>query len=246
LVQDLAETKGPLVVMGDFNSDHRDPRPEGGPNPANQPESSDACPAQADSPMVQTADAECSPYWTMRQAGFLSAGPDDFDPASYSYGASALLAGPDPDRLREALKLGNPYGFTDRLDYVFIRGGVAADSAELTGNIWPNGPRTWSCNDPEQVANTAAAGQILAEAGKDAPAPGSGICLPSDHAGVVATLTVDPAATVADDPAPVEHDPFRLVWWHILLVVVLAIGALIWWRIRRRRRRRAARASDQG
>lgn len=33
LVADLAQTDGPLV-MGDFNSDPRDPRPDGEPNPA--------------------------------------------------------------------------------------------------------------------------------------------------------------------------------------------------------------------
>ena len=45
-------------------------------------------------------------------------GPNEFDPASYSWGGSALLVGPDPARLTDALTLGNQNGFTDRLDYV--------------------------------------------------------------------------------------------------------------------------------
>ena len=45
LVADLAKTKSPIVVIGDFNSDPRDPRPLGAPNPGEQPTASDKCPA---------------------------------------------------------------------------------------------------------------------------------------------------------------------------------------------------------
>ena len=243
LVADLAPTTGPLVVMGDFNSDYRDPRPPGAPNPADQPVASAACPEQVAAPAVQSARDECSPYWIMRKAGFISAGPDDFDPAYFSYGASALLAGPDPQRLAAGLQMGNPNGFTDRLDYVFVRNGVTGDTGETIGSIWPNGPQTWACNTPEQVDATAAAGEVLTAAGRDAPPPGSGICLPSDHAGLVVSMRVDPSLSVAADPPPTEHDPFRLVWWHILLGLLAAVLLLVRWRLRARRRRRAARAA---
>lgn len=242
LVEDLSATTGPLIVMGDFNSDPRDPRPPGAANPASQPESSGTCPAQAAEMTVQSADGECSPYWTMRKAGYVSAGPDDFDPAYYSYGASALLAGPDPVRLQDALQMGNPSGFTDRLDYIFVRNGVSPDSGELVGSVWPNGPRIWKCGSAEQRANTAAAGEVLAAAGGQAPETDEGLCLPSDHAGVVVTVLVDSSGSVADDPPPTEHDPFRLVWWHVLLVVAVLLALLVRWRIRRRRRRRTREA----
>jgi len=38
LVAELGAYTGPLVVMGDFNADPRDPRPAGAPNPGGQPE----------------------------------------------------------------------------------------------------------------------------------------------------------------------------------------------------------------
>jgi endonuclease/exonuclease/phosphatase family metal-dependent hydrolase len=43
LVRDLADVTMPLVVMGDFNSDPRDPRPPGD-NPGGQPEATGDCP----------------------------------------------------------------------------------------------------------------------------------------------------------------------------------------------------------
>ncbi len=243
LVDDLAATTGPLVVMGDFNSDHRDPRPRDTPNPADQPIASQSCPRQPTVLTVQDARAECSPYWVMRKAGFVSAGPDDFAPEHFSYGASDLLAGPDPDRLRHALQQGNPYGFTDRLDYVFVRNGVRRDTAEVVGNIWPNGPTTWPCSSPEQIADTAAAGAVLAQAGRPAPPAGVGVCLASDHAGIVASLLIDPGRSTVDDPPPIEHTPFRWVWWHLVLGLVLLLILVGRWRLRRRRRRKAVAQS---
>jgi endonuclease/exonuclease/phosphatase family metal-dependent hydrolase len=243
LVTDLAATTGPLVVMGDFNSDPRDPRAPGEPNPAEQPVASATCPSQPAEMTVQDSQADCSSYWTMRRAGYISAGPDDFDAASFTYGASALLAGPDPERLRAALEEGNAYGFTDRLDYVFVRDGVRLDTGEVVGNIWPFGPTVWPCDTPGQIANTAAAGAVLAEGGRDSPPSGAGICLPSDHAGVVVSLEVDAGASVAADPPPIEHHPYRLVWWHILVALGALMVIAIWWRARARRRRSTAPAS---
>ena len=236
LVEDLALTTVPLVVVGDFNSDYRDPRPAAAVNPAEQPQASPACPAQASEPTVQAAEAGCSAYWTMRQHGYFSAGPDDFAAGNATYGASALLAGPDPDRLRAGLELGNPYGFTDRLDYVWVRNGAGLGSAGVVGQQWPDDAATWPCTLPAQVTATAEAGAILVEAGRPAPAEGVGVCLPSDHAGVVATLQIDVSASVADDPLPIAHDPYRLAWWHLLAGLVLLIAAVVAWRVVRRRR----------
>jgi hypothetical protein len=240
LVADLAETTGPLVVIGDFNSDPRDPRGPDDPNPADQPVASPQCPPQPDRLTVQDSQADCSAYWTMRKAGYLSAGPDDFDPAYATYGASALLAGPDPERFYAALAAGNDFGFTDRIDFVFVRNGVGVDSGEVTGHIWPFGPSVWPCDEPEQIANTAAASAVLVEAGRDAPPAGAGLCLPSDHAGVVVTLMIEAGASVAEDPPPISHNPFRLVWWHLLLGLFALVAAAIWWRRRHRRRQSAA------
>jgi hypothetical protein len=241
LVADLEPTTGPLVVMGDFNSDPRDPRPAGAPNPGGQPEASGACAAQPAAAGPEDADATCSAYWTMRAGGYTSAGPADEDPANFTWGASALLAGPDPERLRVALGEGNDAGYTDRLDYVFVRNGARAVAASLVGSTWPQGD-TWPCSDPEQVANTQAAGQVLAGAGLTAPPPGTGVCLPTDHVGVVATLAV-PAGGGQDEPVP-PNDPFRLVWWHVALALLVLLVVLVVVLVRRRRRKRARRSAQ--
>lgn len=238
LVADLEATTGPLVVVGDFNSDPRDPRGPDDPNPAGQPEYSPRCPPQSEQLTVQDSRDECSAYWTMRKAGYVSAGPDDFDPKNATYGTSALLAGPDPDRLRTALAAGNNFGFTDRLDYVFTRNDVRTVRSQVTSFRWPSGPTVWPCETPEQIADTAAAGEVLADAGRPTPPAGAGRCLPSDHAGLLVTLAVPAGASVADDPEPISHNPFRLVWWHLVLGLVLVVAGLIWWRRRRRSRRR--------
>ncbi|MEI6361169.1 MAG: endonuclease/exonuclease/phosphatase family protein [Actinomycetes bacterium] len=190
LAQQYSATTMPLVVMGDFNSDPRDPRPALD-NPGDQPEIGAACPPQSGT------DPTCSAYWTMVQHGFSDAGPDPAEPANFSWGASALLAGPDLTRLPEALRMGNPYGFTDRLDYVFVRNGVTVNAAGLVGATWPAADDTWECTTPEQVANTKATAKAM-----DLPEPQTGICLPTDHAGVVASLHI-PTST-ARDAAPVR------------------------------------------
>jgi hypothetical protein len=242
LVEDLQETTLPLVVIGDLNSDPRDPRPVGAPNPALQPEASDACPAQVDDPEADTARAACNAYWTLRQAGFEDAGPDATDPANLTWGSHALLAGPDPDRVDDALEVGNPYGFTDRLDYVLVRGGVEPLDAEVIGNRWPDGPDVWACEDEEQVANTAAMTARLAEAGDTEIVEDRGVCLPTDHAGLVVQLRVPANADDASSPPPPSHTRFPLGFWS---VVGLALLALLLWRVSRRvRRARGSHAAD--
>ena len=194
LVADLSAVKMPLVVIGDFNNDPRDPRPVGAPNPGGQPVASDACPAQVPNPTVATAKSECNSYWVMRQAGFAQAGPDVFDPANYTWGSMAELAGPDAARIDTALAMGNSYGFTDRLDYVFVKNGAKSKSAKIIGNVWPYASDNWACNTTQtQIGNTEAMSQRLVEAGViGAPVTGSGVCLPTDHAGIVAQLRVVP------------------------------------------------------
>jgi hypothetical protein len=257
LVEDLAPTTLPLVVMGDFNSDPRDPRPAEGDNPAGQPSANAACSAQAATPGADTADATCSAYWTMLQAGYADAGPDALDPANWSYGASGDLAGPDAERLAVALAGGNEAGFTDRLDYVFTRNGAVVRTAEVIGNQWPDGP-TWACDAPEQVATTEAASAQLAAAGVAEAITGRGVCLPTDHAGIVAVIDVSagPQGT-QQAAAPEDHDPLvriGLLGWLLIIigVLLLLVLLLLWgvWRLatrgRRRRRREAAQAAAAG
>ena len=124
LINDVKETKMPLVIIGDFNSDPRDPRPSNAANPGLQPTASKECPA---------GDPKCSAYRSMREAGFDDAGPDSSDPTTYTWGMDALLDGPDPDRLNAAKGMGNEYGFTDRLDYMFTKNGVDVMTSEIIG-----------------------------------------------------------------------------------------------------------------
>jgi hypothetical protein len=243
LVEDLVDTTLPVVLLGDLNNDPRDPRPDGAPNPALQPEASEACPAQVDEPTADTAEADCNAYWTLRQAGFDDAGPDADDPANLTWGTSALLAGPDPARIDAALEQGNPYGFTDRLDYVLARGGIEPVEAEVIGNRWPDGPDVWDCGTDEQVDNTEEMAARLAEATEAGPVEGRGVCLPTDHAGVVAQLWVPVNADDATSPAPPTHARFPLGFWSFL---GLALLALIVWRVARRVRRRRSRAVASG
>ena len=133
LINDLKETKMPVVVMGDFNSDPRDPRMPENPNPGEQPVASDACPA---------GTSKCNAYLLMSEAGFVDAGPDPMLPENYTWGMNALLTGPDPVRLKVAKQLGNNAGYTDRLDYVFMKNGVTASSVALVGATPPNNLNT--------------------------------------------------------------------------------------------------------
>jgi endonuclease/exonuclease/phosphatase family metal-dependent hydrolase len=124
LISDVKETNMPLVVIGDFNSDPRDPRPANAANPGLQPTASEECPA---------GSSKCSAYRLMIEAGFNDAGPDSSEPTTYTWGMNALLTGPDPDRLKSAQGMGNEYGFTDRLDYIFTKNGVDVSTSQIIG-----------------------------------------------------------------------------------------------------------------
>ncbi|MEK9957000.1 MAG: hypothetical protein VW780_09565, partial [Actinomycetota bacterium] len=196
--------------MGDFNSDPRDPRPMTAPNPGLQPDTTTDCRAQVENPSEATARAECSPYWTMVRAGFRDVGPDALDPLNATWGSNALLAGPDPERLAQAPN--NPYGYTDRLDYVFISAGIDVAESSLVSATWPTGEGLWECTDAQQVENADLAATIM---GVELP---RAFCLPTDHVGVRARLTIrEPAvAAQADDRLPV------LSWLITLGVIDLA------------------------
>ena len=133
LIADLKSTKSPVVVMGDFNSDPRDPRMPENPNPGEQPVASDACPA---------GTSKCNAYLLMSEAGFTDSGPDPLLPENYTWGMNALLTGPDPVRLKIAQQLGNSAGYTDRLDYVFVKNDISVGSSGLIGATPPNNLNT--------------------------------------------------------------------------------------------------------
>ena len=130
LVADLEKTKSPIIVIGDFNSDPRDPRPKGFPNPGEQPEASEKCP---------TGSSLCSAYKVMRSAKFVDAGPDASEPAAFTWGMNALLTGADAKRQSAATKMGNAFGYTDRLDYIFVKNGINILTSKIIGQRPPYG-----------------------------------------------------------------------------------------------------------
>jgi hypothetical protein len=239
LLEDLEDTDTPVVLLGDLNADPRDPRGPDVPNPAGQPEAGEPCPPQVDAPDLGSALADCNAYWTLLQGGFRDAGPDASDGANLTWGSDAELAGPDVRRLDEALALGNPAGFTDRLDYVLVRGDIEVVDARVIGNAWPDSPDLWACDAPTQQATAQAAAERLVEAGVlDAVPPSLG-CLPTDHAGIVAELRLPATGLVASEPPPVIwRSPIGL-WSGIGLLLL----ALLVWRVGRRLRRRSTRRS---
>ena len=156
LIADLKNTKNPVVVMGDFNSDPRDPRMPANPNPGEQPVASDACPA---------GTSKCNAYLLMTEAGFTDSGPDPLLPENYTWGMNALLTGPDPVRLKVAKQLGNNAGYTDRLDYVFVKNGVSVTSSGLIGATPPNNLNT----DHAGIVATLAINSTVSERSTDLP-----------------------------------------------------------------------------
>ncbi len=234
LLDDLADTDTPVVLLGDMNADPRDPRGPDAPNPALQPEAGEPCPPQVADPDVGTALADCNAYWTLVQAGFTDAGPDATDGANLTWGSDAELAGPDLRRLDAALEMGNPSGFTDRLDFVLVRGGIEVVDARIIGNVWPDSDDLWACDAPTQQATARAAAERLVEAGVLEGVPDELGCLPTDHAGIVAELRLPATGLAASAPPPsVWRSPIGL--WGGLGLLLLA---LVVWRIVRRLRRR--------
>ena len=143
----------------------------------------------------------------MIDAGFTDAGPDSMDPKNRTWGAEGDLAGPNPERLKVSLEQGNDAGFTDRLDYVFTRNGATPVRAEVFGNTWPDTDQVWACNDPSQIATTEQSSAILAEKGLAEPITGRGVCLPTDHAGLLAVVDVSAGPPGAVGPARTTPRP---------------------------------------
>ncbi|KRO51360.1 MAG: hypothetical protein ABR62_01915 [Actinobacteria bacterium BACL2 MAG-120820-bin50] len=189
----------PIIILGDFNADYRDPRGVDDPNPGEQPVVSDICPTPG--------GAKCNAYSTMIEAGFENASPDAKNARYFTWGAAALLDGPDKRRAKIAKQLGNQYGFTDRLDYIFTKNVYATVSSKIIGNVWPDGSGVWNC--------------------------GSKICFPSDHAGVVSTIEL-PRMAGAIDPDLDSHARLAFTPWYLLVGV---IPLFLIWRITRRLRR---------
>ena len=129
LIADLKNTKNPIVIMGDFNSDPRDPRIKDDPNAGGQPTASAACPG---------GTSVCNAYLLMREAGFKDVGPNALDPINNTWGMNALLTGPDPDRLKYSQQMGNFAGYSDRLDYIFVRNGAIPIASQLIGALPPD------------------------------------------------------------------------------------------------------------
>jgi endonuclease/exonuclease/phosphatase family metal-dependent hydrolase len=124
LIADTSNTKMPLIVMGDFNSDPRDPRGKKSLNPGEQPVESLNCPL---------ASSTCNAYKLMIDSGFVDAGPNSLDPNNFTWGMNAQLTGPELNRNIAAKKLGNQFGFTDRLDYIIVKNDLEINSAKITG-----------------------------------------------------------------------------------------------------------------
>ena len=150
--------------------------------------------------------------------------------------------------------MGNTSGFTERLDHVFLANGAEVVDAQVVGNEWPDGDDVWECDDATQVETTEQASAIQAEAGVGEAITGRGVCLPTDHAGIVAVVDVSagPDGVVAQ-PAPDDHESFRLslLGWIavilgvlVLLLVLVIVGVVLLVRRGRRRRRERVAATQ--
>jgi hypothetical protein len=236
LISDLQNAQMPVVVMGDFNSDPRDPRPSDdlAVNPGAQPSASNECIAQVANPTPASAIDICSAYWKFIKAGFSEVSPDALDPKNYSWGADALLAGPMPDRIAPSIAMGANGTFTDRLDYIMVKNGTSAVNGAIFGNQWPEGLDTWRCSTSEQLALTNSNARAL---GARLPRGASeGRCLPSDHAGIAGAVDLPSGSAI--DPRLPERALSPFTFWRVTGGAVLGtVAALIWWRVRVRRRR---------
>lgn len=229
LVADLSNTTIPTIVIGDFNADPRDPRKDAVSNPGGQPEASETCPMQVGNPTVETSLDTCNAFWVMRKSGYQEVGPDPINATNFTWGASALLAGPDLARYKAGKAMGNAQGFTDRLDYVFYKNGVRPLNSKIVGNVWPYSESTWACNNEEQINNT----QLLSQEMKVVTPP-TGVCMETDHAGIFTTLAIS-ADVNGSTPYLPSHAPFPISFWQWVGLAVLALIAFLI--IRRRRRR---------
>jgi hypothetical protein len=80
----------------------------------------------------------CNAYLLILEAGFNDVGPNALDPINNTWGMNALLTGPDPERLKYSQQMGNFAGYSDRLDYIFVRNGARPIASQLIGALPPN------------------------------------------------------------------------------------------------------------
>ena len=243
LIGDLKNSKMPVVILGDFNSDPRDPRAADDlqVNPGGQPAASEECVAQVAQPTLTTALDRCNAYWKFLRAGFVELSPDALDPKNYTWGADALLAGPAPDRIKASVAMGANGVFTDRLDYIMIKNGASAFNGAIFGAQWPEGLDTWSCSSREQIALTNDGASALGK--KLPPAKSEGRCLPSDHAGIAGAADL-PASEIRDPRLP-ERARSPFTFWRVSgVLALLLIAGGVRWRWRRRSRRRGLGVSE--
>ncbi len=204
LIEDLDSTSIPVVVMGDFNADPKDPRPSS--NPGGQPIANQECQAQSTGVTATNFIAKCNAYWKIIKAGYEDASPNALDPKNFTWGTTALLNGPERERRQAARLLGNYFGFTDRLDYIFIKNGIKAKEFNLISHTWPEGDFNWRCLVENQVET----------------------CFPSDHAGIISTLVI-PTGLDSEIPEPLpDHQTFPWLKAISLLVVLSLITLILW------------------
>jgi hypothetical protein len=142
----------------------------------------------------------------MVKAGFEDSGPDSSQAENFTWGAAALLNGPDSLRVDAAKKLGNQYGFTDRLDYIFYKNGLTLARSQLVSETWPQGTSNWIC----KVSGL------------------NETCLPSDHAGVFAILTLDnEVAVMGSEPPLPDNKLFPIPTPTIILFLTLSLLAML-------------------
>lgn len=142
----------------------------------------------------------------MIKAGYEDVGPNSLEPKNFTWGLGALLDGPDPARERIARKWGNPHGFTERLDYIFIKNGISVKESRLISHQGMKESLLWDCNATQEKTK----------------------CAPSDHAGVFSQLAVSPTnQTSIDDPLP---DNQVIPWVKFILIgLLLLVLSLILW-----------------
>jgi hypothetical protein len=114
-----------------------------------------------------------------------------------------------------AIASGNSVGYTERLDYVFVRGEITIVSSNVVGNSWPTGVSTWSCGADVQVSNSAKAAVALGVSAQD-----RAVCFGSDHAAVVVVAQLSGMTTESST---------TLIWFIVVgtLVVVIALAIAI-------------------
>jgi hypothetical protein len=164
----------------------------------------------------------------MRAAGFADAGPDALSGQNRTWGYRADLAGPALQRILESTLMTGTDGLTARLDYVFVRNGVTVHDARIIGNGWPT--VGWPCPSATQRAASAFSARLLL----GTPHPDA-VCAPSDHAGVVASVSIH------GSPPEQSVPPTQYAHTYTVILATVIIAGVLWWRRTQPVRRRMPR-----